>query len=131
MRVLADGSTAPDSSKAHLAYSTLRMARQFHDDEYFNGGVYFPYWLFQFAKGDGPVATMQQVNGNDLPHIFWIEGDVLHETVPAFHPDAMWPIGNSPAPSSQMPMVIQEDRAFPIAQILSDLEMFKDGFDPV
>lgn len=55
----------------------VRMTRTFHDDEFFNGGEYFVWWLVQYATGPGPVGVRQQINGLDMPEILVKDGDLL------------------------------------------------------
>ncbi len=59
---VVDGQVVIDLASPHARYA-LAMVRTFHDDEYWNGGVYFPYWLMQFIADDGPIGTRQQTTG--------------------------------------------------------------------
>ncbi|KIT14835.1 hypothetical protein [Jannaschia aquimarina] len=127
-RVYRGGELVEAPREPHEGSHALRMTQTFHDDEYFNGGIYFPYWLFQFAAHDGPVATMQQTNGNELPSVVTKHGDRLIETSLAYNPDRFWPIGNERPPEQGNPVVIKENREMSLSETLEGLSVFRDGF---
>lgn len=111
-----------------LGAYTLHLTRTFHDDEYFNGGLYFPYWLMQFMEDQGPIGTMQQINGATLPVILTkVENDII-ETHLAYAPDEFWPIPGLRAPGKDNPVMVRNSQRFNIHQTLEELSDFKDGF---
>lgn len=128
MRMTSDGEAEADPSKAHLTRYSLRMARTFHDDEYFNGGMFWPYWLFQFAASDGPLATNQQTNGGDIPSVISKFGDRLIETHFAYNPLEYDLSGRLP-PGKENPVVISRTTDMSLSETLEGLQIFADGFD--
>jgi hypothetical protein len=106
----------------------LRLSQTFHDDEYFNGGMFYPYWLMSLAA-NGQLGTMQQINGDDPPVVLTRVGSLLHETSLAYHPADLWPIPGQEPPDEQTPLVIKETRSHVIDDLMKDLSMFADAYD--
>lgn len=107
---------------------TLHLTITFHDDEYFNGGIYFPYWLMQFVVDQGPIGTMQQINGVALPTILSKMDNEIIETNLAYAPDEFWPIPGQRAPDKDTPVAVKSSRRSNIFEIIESLSDFKDGF---
>jgi hypothetical protein len=123
---MTDQGPVLDPASPHARW-TLSLVRTFHDDEYYNGGNYFPYWLMQFVMADGPIGTRQQINGVE-PHAILtrIGGDIIIST-PAYAPGRFWPIPGQAAPDDKEPLVFESHDRFDLAQRLRDLDMFRDG----
>ncbi|TKW65571.1 MAG: hypothetical protein DI616_14330 [Paracoccus denitrificans] len=51
----------------------LHLEQRFHDDEYASAGVYFINWMFQFAAGNGHLAT-EISESSPLPTIYTRQG---------------------------------------------------------
>ena len=106
---------------------TFRMAFTFHDDAFYNGGMYVIYWLFKFANSDGPIATMHQINGNDAPSVFTKCGDTLYITELKFNPDPLWPMPHARQPDPQTPLIINKQRTESISEMLGHISFMADG----
>jgi hypothetical protein len=120
---LLDGRAEIDLTSAHARYS-LSLTRTFHDDEYYNGGIYYPYWLMQFLADDGPIGTRQQTNGREPPGILTrIGGDIILSQA-AYAPAEFWPIPGQALPDRDVPMVFRSHDRFNLTQRLEDLAMF-------
>ncbi len=98
-----------------------------HDDEHFNGRMYYPYWLYQCAAYDGPLGTMQQTNGADLPSILTKADGHIIETTLAYGPAKFWPTQGQAPPDPETPMVIEKSTSVPLSEIIASLADFSDG----
>ncbi|ABD52962.1 hypothetical protein [Jannaschia sp. CCS1] len=122
-----DGTLVEIGWEPHEGSHTLRMAQTFHDDEYWNGGLYYIHWLYQFVADDGPIGTMQQTNGNEPASILTKVGDDIIETKLAYNPGKYWPGPGQPKPDPDTPMIIEKSTAFPLSEMMEGLAMFADG----
>jgi hypothetical protein len=124
---VVDGQVVIDMASPHTHY-VFAMVRTFHDDEYWNGGVYLPYWLMQFIADDGPIGTRQQTNGNEPPAILTrVGGDIIVSNT-AYAPARFWPMPGAAAPDGEAPLVFESHDRFNLAKRLQDLAMFADGW---
>ena len=111
----------------HQGTHDLRMARTFHDDAYFNGGVFFVYWLFQFIAEDGPFGTMTQFNGKELPKVLTkIDGQIV-ETALSYTPARFWPMPGQDAPNAEQPVIVETTTSANLAETMESLQVFADG----
>lgn len=125
LRRTAEGQFEDDLSRPDRISYQLRMARTFHDDEYYNGGLYWPYWLYQFAKIEGPIATMQQINGMDIPSVISKFGDRLIETSFDYNPGGFDRNGRAP-PEADTPVVISRQTEISLSETLEQISMWAD-----
>ncbi len=123
-----DGKMVPAPFEPHEGSHSLRMAHTFHDDEYWNGGIFYPYWLFQFAAYDGPIGTMQQTNGHDPAAILTKAGDRIIETQLAYNPGKYWPMSGQGEPDPDTSMVIEKSTTIPLAEMMKSLSDFAEGY---
>ena len=122
-----DGKMVEVGFEPHEGSHALRMALTFHDDEYFNGGIYFTTWLFQYAAHDGPIGTMQQTNGKDIPAILTRKADTIIETHLAYAPGEFWPLPGQAEPDGDAPIKIRRTTAMPLTELLEGMAFFADG----
>ena len=106
----------------------LRLSRTFHDDEYFNGGIYFPYWLMSFAARDGQLGTMHQINGDTPPVILTKVGPLLHETEMAYSPDEFWPIPGQRMPDASAPLIVKKTTTHRLTELMDQLNTLRTKF---
>lgn len=86
----------------------IHIERTFHDDEYWNGGVYFIFWLFQFASGDGHLATML-LEFDTPPEIYTRHGDDILITRLRYNPEEFRPLAFREGPLDEVnPIVVSE-----------------------
>lgn len=122
--------TLPSGQPQYRDGFLLRLSQTFHDDEYFNGGLYYPYWLMQFAGSDGQLGTMHQINGDEPPTVLTKVGSLLHETELAYAPDELWPIPGNEPPNANAPLIVRKTTTHKITELIDDLQMFSDGPNP-
>ena len=63
----------------------IHIEQSFHDDEYFNGGMFFPFWLMQFSAQDGYLG-IYTVGYAELPTILVKDGEEIIEINLALNP---------------------------------------------
>lgn len=102
----------------HEGSHLLRMAHTFHDDEYWNGGMFYVFWLYQFVAYDGPIGTMQQTNGNDPAAILTKVDNHIVETATTFDHSNR---------DKDKPISIDRTQSFDLSQMLDQLADFADG----
>lgn len=96
----------------HLEYA-------FHDDEYFNIGQDFIYWLFSFAAEDGHLAV-ELANFNQPPAIYTKHGDDLLVTTLDYHPPEG--IGYTPIRlDAETPVVVRRSDRFNLKELVEAL----------
>lgn len=101
--------------------------RVFHDDEFWNGGMYLIYWLFQFAAEQGHLAVMRLVFDTP-PQIFTlIDGDIVTTDL-TYNPETHQPLAfrDSP-PDRDEPLVIGTRRRQNLAQLLQDIAFMAES----
>ncbi|NSX56037.1 hypothetical protein [Parasulfitobacter algicola] len=122
-----DGAMREVPLEPQEASHSLRMAQTFHDDEYWNGGMYYVHWLYQFAANDGPIGTMQQINGNEPPAILTKASDRIIETRMAYNPARFWPMDGQAEPDPEQPMLIERQNSFSLSEMMENIAAFADG----
>lgn len=123
-----DGKMVEVGWEPHEGSHRLRMAQTFHDDEYWNGGIFYIFWLYQFVAYDGPIGTMQQINGNAPASILTKMGERIIETSLAYNPGEFWPIPGQAAPDPETPMVINRTQSYNLPEVMAGLADFAGGF---
>jgi hypothetical protein len=120
---LVDGRVEIDLESPQTRFH-LNLVRTFHDDEYYNGGIYFPYWLMQFVANDGPIGTRQQTNGGEPHAIITRQGGDIIVSQTAYSPSEYWPIPGQAPPDADQPLVFSGHQRHHLAQWLRDIDMF-------
>ena len=93
----------------------LHMERVFHDDEYFNAGVFFVFWLFQFAC-DGHLAV-ELTSDSLAPTLFARHGDNILITTLAYDPDEFaTPATQRPRPKH--PIIVSDSQRQQLAPMV-------------
>lgn len=107
----------------------LHYERVFHDDEFWNGGMYLIYWLFQFAAEDGPLGTMQLLF-DCPPEILTKVGDDIIRTKLAYNPEEHRPLSHRHEPlDADAPIVVSKSRRENLPEILEQIGFMADGFE--
>ncbi len=84
----------------------LHYERRFHDDEFWNGGMYLIWWLFQFAAGQGHLAVML-LQSDTPPEIYTRVGDDVVTTTLGYTPETHRALDyrdTPPDPDAPIPM---------------------------
>ncbi|TWI33868.1 DUF2267 domain-containing protein [Paracoccus sulfuroxidans] len=86
----------------------IHVERTFHDDEYWACGVYFIYWLFQFAAEDGHLA-IKLLEFDTPPEIYTRQGSDILITQLRYEPEEYRPLSLREMPLDDTnPIVISE-----------------------
>lgn len=123
-----DGKMVEIGWEPHEGSHYLRMAQTFHDDEYWNGGMFYIFWLYQFVAYNGPIGTMQQTNGNAPAAILTKVDDTVLETALAYTPGEFWPMQGQATPDPETPMVIKRTQPYHMPEMMAGLASFADGY---
>lgn len=99
----------------------IHMERTFHDDEYFNGGMYYPFWLMQFAAGQGYLGNYT-FGSSELPTLLYKDGDEIIEIDMSINPSDKWGIRPHGTPVDQENSArVRETRRINIQELLDGL----------
>ncbi|PID36813.1 MAG: hypothetical protein CR993_03235 [Rhodobacterales bacterium] len=105
----------------------VHVERRFHDDEYYNGGMYFIYWLFQFAARDGHLAV-EQLEFDTPPTIYTRYGDEILITRLAYNPEEYRPLAYRQTPlDAESPIVVVETIRQNLTELLDGLRAMIDA----
>lgn len=126
---LSGNTGAPGDGVHALDNGVLRLSQTFHDDEFFNGGEYFVWWLLQFAGHDGPLGTVQQTNGLDMPEVLIKKGDLLLTARVDMVGGADLQPSPEPVAGPEGPVRIGSTQVASITQMLEELRVFRDGYE--
>ena len=99
----------------------LHYERVFHDDEFWNGGMYLIWWLFQFAARQGHLATMR-MEFDAPPEIFTLIGDDVVATRLGYNPETHQALDYREAPlDPENPIVVAETRRTGLREMLDGI----------
>jgi len=118
-RIRAERSThIADNPGWHLHYERL-----FHDDEYFNAGIYFIWWLFSLAAGQGHLAV-KLTEYDTPPEIYTKVGDDVVITTLGYNPETHQALDYRTQPlAPDLPISISRSGRAPLAETLANLEV--------
>ncbi len=105
----------------------VHVERLFHDDEYYNGGMFFIYWLFQFAAEDGHLAV-ERLDFDTPPTIYTRHGDDILITRLAYNPEEYRPLAYRKTPlDAGSPIVVAKTTRQNLSELLDGLGSMLDG----
>lgn len=104
----------------------LHVERTFHDDEFWHGGMYFLYWLFQFAAEDGHLATML-LEFDAPPEIYTRHGDDILVTRLRYNPEEFRPLAFRQTPlDTDNPIVVVDTTRQNLRDMLESIAPMAD-----
>jgi len=107
----------------------IHLERTFHDDEFSNGGMYFVYWLFQFAAQDGHLAT-KLLFFDTPPEIYTRHGEDILTTHLSYNPEEFRPLALRQTPLDPTnPIVVTETWRQNLKELLDNIAFMADGIE--
>src|SRR5690606_32808036 len=99
----------------------IHIERTFHDDEFATGGMYFVFWLFQFAAEDGHLAT-KLLFFDTPPEIYTRQGDDILITRLSYNPQEFRPLFLRQTPLDPVdPIVVTETSRQNLKDLLDNI----------
>lgn len=107
----------------------LHYERVFHDDEFWNEGMYLIYWLVQFAAEDGQLGIMQ-LEFDKPPEILTKHGDEIITTTLAYNPEEHRALSYREGPlDAEAPIVVERTSRQNLPELLGHIAFMADGIE--
>ena len=104
----------------------IHIEQTFHDDDFYSGGMYYLYWLFQFAAEDGHLATML-LEFDTPPDIYTKHGDDILLTRLKYHPEEHRPLAFRQTPlDPENPIIISSTSRLNLKEMLEEISFMAE-----
>ena len=99
----------------------IHIEQTFHDDDFWSGGMYYLYWLFQFAAQDGHLAT-RLLEFDSPPEIYTKYGGDILVTGLQYNPEEPSPLSHRQTPlDPDHPITVEKTSRQNLAELLEDI----------